>query len=364
MNNYKYQDVKEYLINLIKAHLNEENYILPSEKQIQVKLDVSSFTVKKAIKELKKDKIVYGKKGVGLFVSDDAGKYLSSDKKSHVVAVCLISSVNHFANAIQRGIMNKAEQYGIFPLFFYSDNNEKNETKFLEKIKSIDVSGAIIYPTDANYKNSVLEDLNKKAFPVVVVDRNVKQVGCSFVSTDHYKATFNATEQLIKQGKKRIAISIPMSISVSTMNERFRGYLDAHVSNNLSLDKRLFIDSCAPGGELIAKTSEPFPLNVEYMEKLTAYYLKFFDENSDIDAIITVNGISFISLLKAAKVMIANNKPIPDITVFDDDFDDISDLLGIPFTSIRQDGFKLGQIATEMLYKKITGKETEQKVYL
>ena len=27
--------------------------------------------------------------------------------------------------------------------------------------------------------------------------------------------------------------------------------------------------------------------------------------------------------------MIANNKPIPDITVFDDDFDDISDLLGI-----------------------------------
>ena len=58
------------------------------------------------------------------------------------------------------------------------------------------------------------------------------------------------------------------------------------------------------------------------------------------------------------------NIKVPEITVFDDDFDDISDLLGVPFKSIRQDGFKLGQIATEMLYKKITGKETEDKIYI
>ena len=100
------------------------------------------------------------------------------------------------------------------------------------------------------------------------------------------------------------------------------------------------------------------------MDKLKEYYLKFFDDYPETDAIITVNGMSFISLLKAEKELKERNIKVPEITVFDDDFDDISDLLGVPFKSIRQDGFKLGQIATEMLYKKITGKETKDKIYI
>ena len=364
MKSYKYQDVKDYVTNLIKTHTDEKNYLLPSEKQLQVKLGVSSFTVKKAISDLKKEGLVYGKKGVGLFVSDTAGKQLNVNKSSLVFAVCMISSITRFSNTIQRGAIKEAEKLGMFPLFFYSDNDEKKETDFLERIKTAGVNGAIIYPSDANYKNSALEELNKKAFPVVVIDRTVKEVGCSFVSTDHYKATFNATDKLIKEGKKHIAISIPMSISVSTMNERFRGYLDAHVTNGVKPDKNLFIDSCAPGGKNLAKTSETFPLNTEYMDKLKEYYLKFFDDYPETDAIITVNGMSFISLLKAEKELKERNIKVPEITVFDDDFDDISDLLGVPFKSIRQDGFKLGQIATEMLYKKITGKETEDKIYI
>ena len=53
---FLYNKVINYVMDIIKKHPNEENYSLPSERQLKLKLNVSSITVKNALKILQERK--------------------------------------------------------------------------------------------------------------------------------------------------------------------------------------------------------------------------------------------------------------------------------------------------------------------
>lgn len=116
----------------------------------------------------------------------------------------------------------------------------RNDVK-LEKIKFeflMDkmVDGIIMVPheEDIQYINKAFE----KNIPVVLIDRMAKGIECDVVLTDNLNASYNAVEQLIMRGHRRIGI-ICGPKDVYTTQERLKGYIRVHEDYSLQIDDRL-----------------------------------------------------------------------------------------------------------------------------
>lgn len=116
----------------------------------------------------------------------------------------------------------------------------RNDVK-LEKIKFeflMDkmVDGIIMVPheEDIQYINKAFE----KNIPVVLIDRMIKGIECDVVLTDNLNASYNAVEQLIMRGHRRIGI-ICGPKDVYTTQERLKGYIRVHEDYSLQIDDRL-----------------------------------------------------------------------------------------------------------------------------
>lgn len=112
-------------------------------------------------------------------------------------------------------------------------NLEKQKLDFLVK-KMVD--GIITMPmgNDIDAINSVI----KRNIPVVLIDRALKGVECDTVLVDNLNASYNAVEQLIVLGHRRIGI-ICGPDEIYTAQERLKGYERVHEDYNMTIDSSL-----------------------------------------------------------------------------------------------------------------------------
>ncbi len=110
---------------------------------------------------------------------------------------------------------------------------EKQKLDFLLK-KMVD--GIITMPmgNDSDAINSVI----KRNIPVVLIDRALRGIECDTVLVDNLNAAYNAVEQLIILGHRRIGI-ICGPDDIYTAQERLKGYERVHDDYNMSIDSKL-----------------------------------------------------------------------------------------------------------------------------
>ncbi len=110
---------------------------------------------------------------------------------------------------------------------------EKEKLSFLiDKM----VDGIIMMPLA--WDGSELEELKAKNIPVVLLDRLIKDVVCDAILVDNLNASYNAVEQLIIRGHKRIGIIIGPK-NIYTAQERLKGYLRVHEDYHMEIDPQL-----------------------------------------------------------------------------------------------------------------------------
>ncbi len=67
MGKFLYQEIKDYLLGLIKEHKSEPHYQLPSENQLALKFATTRITAKRALTELQEEGYIYRVHGKGSF---------------------------------------------------------------------------------------------------------------------------------------------------------------------------------------------------------------------------------------------------------------------------------------------------------
>lgn len=100
------------------------------------------------------------------------------------------------------------------------------------------VDGIIMVP-----KSSSIDSINqviKKGIPIVFIDRLLKEVKCDVILSDNLNASYDAVEQLIIRGHKRIGI-ICGPKDIYTSQERLKGYLRVHEDYALNIEKDLIL---------------------------------------------------------------------------------------------------------------------------
>ena len=324
-----YQQIKNYLLDLIKDNAGSPNLKLPSENQLAIKFNASRMAAKNAMAALEQEGIIYRIQGKGTFAKQ-LPLIEPHPAEAPWVGILIPSLDSDFIIQIVFACYEVFFQRNVLVHILYTKQNSGLETKLIQDALKNNCSGIIAIPIDNEYYSPEILQLSLQKFPTVLADRKLEGLNLPSVTTDHYNAAYALTKQLIELGHKHILFIGTDNIRLSSVAERILGYTKALEEANLP----------APYLALDAQKTENFTDKIK--ERL---------QQSDITAIITTSGIMEDSFYRAAISLNRNNILC---ALFDSEKKNYQDKER-NFARIRllQDTAMIGTIAAESLCDKI-----------
>ncbi|MEO6313915.1 MAG: substrate-binding domain-containing protein [Chitinophagaceae bacterium] len=261
--------------------------------------------------------------------------------RTYTIGLILADISNPFSAALARFIEDEAAKFNYTVIFGSSDENPEKYKKILDALVNRQADGLILSPPE-HAEQQILQ-LQQQQIPFVLIDRYFPGIETSYVALDNYEASFKATQHLIDCGHRRIGM-INYASSLFHLAERTRGYLAALKKNEIDF----------------------IPANLQEVKMLA---LQEETENAVsqlLQAGLPVSAILFgsnVIAMHAVKYINQQQYRVPEdvaLTCFDET--DAFDLFYAPLTCIRQPVKQMGELAVQMLLRKIedTSTSTQQ----
>lgn len=334
------------MIKFIAQQLKFQILEIITIKDIAKALNLSASTVSRALRDsyeisepTKKIVIEYAKKNnyrpnpIALSLKEN---------KSKSIGILVPEIDNPFFSQAINGIESVAYSRGYHVLIFQSNESVEREIINIHHMFSRRVDGVLMSLSAETSDVSHLEELNKIGTPIVFFDRVSDQINTHKVVTDNFSGAFEATELLIKNGKKRIAfIGVANYLSIS--KERLAGYTAALEKHKIPFD------------ESLVKLCGYEPENIERA------ILEVMDLENKPDAIFSVSDRLALTCLSVFKKH--NLKISKDFAYICFSNLKVADYFSPSITTISQPAFEMGQKATELLLEIIESKHRERIQY-
>jgi LacI family transcriptional regulator len=249
---------------------------------------------------------------------------------SRMVAVIVPDITNSFYGVLTRGLADRVGggEYGTYVC--NSDGSLERERKFLHDVLDRGVDGIVM----AAVNLAVEPDLAQARIttPVVCVGADQDELAVDWVSTDDRAGAREATEHLLRRGRRRVAM---ITGAAGTGSARIQGYGDALRTNGGPVVDRMLVpgDWTRAGGQ-------------EAMRALLAL-------DPRPDAVFCANDLSAIGALD---VLHAAGLRVPDdvaLVGFDDV--DVATMVTPPLTTVRNPAYEIGSSAGELLLSRMNG---------
>ncbi len=249
-------------------------------------------------------------------------------QKTNAIGLILSDIGNPFFAGISRAVEDTAYEHGFSVLLCNTDENPEREALYLDLMRAEQVAGVILSPTQRTMAR--FAELNV-AFPVVLVDRSLKNGDADAVLLDNVNAAMELTTHLLEQGYRRIAALL--GDTGTTGRERQRGYEAALREYGL-----------APVSALVRHVRPR-------IETGRAVTLELLDFDPPCDAILTGNSLLTAGALQAIR---ERNLAIPrDVALAGFDETIWSSLVEPAITTLAQPTAEIGKTATELLLQRI-----------
>jgi len=249
-------------------------------------------------------------------------------QKTNAIGLILSDIGNPFFAGISRAVEDTAYEHGFSVLLCNTDENPEREALYLDLMRAEQVAGVILSPTQRTMAR--FAELNV-AFPVVLVDRSLKNGDADAVLLDNVNAAMELTTHLLEQGYRRIAALL--GDTGTTGRERQRGYEAALREYGL-----------APVSALVRHVRPR-------IETGRAATLELLDSDPACDAILTGNSLLTAGALQAIR---EQNLTIPrDVALAGFDETIWSSLVEPAITTLAQPTAEIGKTATELLLQRI-----------
>jgi len=243
---------------------------------------------------------------------------------------------NYFAR-IARRIERKARRSGYNVVFSSTGESKERESELIQTMLSRGVDGLILASSQKNQAD-ILE-LKKSKFPFVLIDRCYPELESNYVGEDNEGGAFQATNQLVKTGRKRIGF-VTLLTGLEVIHQRLAGYQLSMKENGLPF-----------------KDEWSRELEYEYTESDMLEHIKsMVQAPSNIDGIVFANHFLAASGMRALKEM--NIRVPEDVALVSFGQMNAFDLVNPPVTAIIQPVDELGDRAVEILLENLSGKNT------
>ena len=313
---------------------------MPKLLDIAKKAGVAPITVSRVINnsgyvsQATRERVEAAVKELG-YVPNTLARGLRS-KRTHTLALIVTDITNPYFTSMARGVEDVAGARNYTVIYCNTDESETKEEKYANMLAQRQVDGVLLVPSCGNAKTIKFFESNN--INVVVLDRRISGVGTDIVYSDSKNGANRLVKLLIGLGHKRIAI-ITGPKDVSTSTDRVSGYQQA------------LTDACLSENELIYYGA--FKEQSGY--ELTNQALKQLPRPT---AILGANNFIAIGIIKALHDL---KLDVPgDVSVVG--FDDLPESMFIkPFLTVaRQRAYEMGQLATELLLKRISGELSQE----
>jgi LacI family transcriptional regulator len=316
-------------------------------KQIARELDVSISTVSKSLrdsKEISEDTRQKVQAFAKLYNYKPNLIALSlKNRKTKTIGIIIPEIVHHFFATVISGIEQEANESGYSIIICLSDESFDKEVINMEMLANGSIDGFIMaLSKETQYKSDFhhITEVISQGMPVVMFDRVTNEILCDKVIIDDKLAAYEAVQNLIDSGRKKIALVTTVDY-VSVGKLRTDGYIKALLDNNLPFDENLIIkiedvDSC---------------------EEIISNIL----EDKAIDAVFAVNELFAVIIVKTANKLGLNVPKDLAVIAFSDGI--ISKYSTPTITTVSQNGFKMGQKAAKMLIKRLETDEEDEEHY-
>ncbi|MDQ0360544.1 LacI family DNA-binding transcriptional regulator [Breznakia pachnodae] len=163
-----------------------------------------------------------------------------NSKNSKLLGVVIGDITNTFSNQIVKGIEDVASKKGYQIIVGNSNYDFNREEVYIDRMLSMGVDGFIVQPTSQFRKQTnKLKDAKKS---LVFFDSEIYDLKTSWVKTNNYDATYDATKECINKGYDNYILITADTSLLSTRMERAKGFIDALTDHDLELDKLVIDD--------------------------------------------------------------------------------------------------------------------------
>lgn len=170
-----------------------------------------------------------------------AGARSLRKRSSGLLGLIVGDITNPFFSDLFEAVEDAAAARGYLVLLCNSSERSEREEAHLRMLRTQRIDGLILAPTGAVSINraSLLAQLE---VPIVLVDRAMDGLGYDAVVLDNHKAGFEATNQLIACGHRRIGLVNGPEI-LRTAADRMQGYREALLASGIPFDPALVRDA-------------------------------------------------------------------------------------------------------------------------
>lgn len=155
-------------------------------------------------------------------------------KQTHTIGV-LVPNLDFMLSTMVKGIDEVALEAGYTVMVCQSNESFGREIVNTRRLLDSLVDGLIVSVSSETKVFDHLRKIQDKHVPMVIFDRELKDISAPQVALNNFEGGVIATEHLIEQGYKRIAILAgPKNLGIS--NQRLDGYLHALKKHKMKPD--------------------------------------------------------------------------------------------------------------------------------
>ena len=330
-----YNEIENYIVEIITQNASIPNYKLPSERMLSLKFDVSREPIRHAYENLIKKGIVIKNHGRGYFIGNTANAHTSKATQNIKITLIISDLTTRYTHDILSGINAFCWEHHMELSILLSDSDPEKENKLLKSACQSGTKGIILFPVnyDTSY-NDVLFNLTAKKFPLVFIYRTLP-VRASYIASENHQAMVDAVEFLYGRGIQHpVYLSPPIAVC-STTETRLNGFTHGMLR---------YYKKIEPQNVLIIDGT---PTEIKDI------VLRYLKKYSDTEVMIVL-GTTYPAVLMALEELGLRTPQDLKLMIFDDELshDECSTLK--PYL-IKQDGYHIGYYAAQSLYNQLYG---------
>ena len=256
-------------------------------------------------------------------------------KQTHTIGV-IVPNLDYVLSTMVKGIDEVALEAGYTVMVCQSNESYGREILNTRRLLDSLVDGFIISVSSETKIFDHFKKIQERGLPMVIFDRVTPDLIAPSVRIDNEEGGFLATEHLLEQGFKRIAILAgPLNLGIS--NSRLEGYLKALRKHKIKRDEKLIV-YC--------------DFNQDY-----AYYatLELLALNKRPDAIFTISDRMAIGAMLAIKER--GLKMPQDIGLVGFNNEPVVSLVTPGVSSVDMPSFELGKAAAKLFIETMHNNE-------
>lgn len=317
---------------------------LPSEVDLARRFGVSRGTVRQALSSLRQEELIEAVPGRGYFVRGAAPA--AEQGESRVVGVLVPSVARPYLPDTLHGIEEELHHHGYSMVVATTGSSRSQQAGRVKRVLGEGVRGLIVYPIDYDPDIALFKGLQRRRFPLVLIDRYLPGLDVDAVTSDNIGGAFTAVSHLIELGHRRIAFVSTNNLRTTSVFERYAGYQQALAVHGLRTDPELELTTLP--------VMAGVPSRRHAAQDCRAQIVGFLDRDDRPTAVFALHDMIAAYVAEAAAGL---GLRVPeDLAIVGFDDDPVATAHQVPLTTVAQPRLEIGRHAARLLVSRLQGR--------